>query len=834
MKRTSFFPIGILSVALGLLGATGALTPPATAGARGWSTIQNLTPMETTEKRDARDPSVYVGSDQTVHVVYREKGIHYLRSETNGRSWSVPSLASGKRLVNGAPSVLADEDGVHVVWPSLVIAPDHTNYQLFYVRSKDNGLSWSEPEQLTSLDSHSSEPRLLRFKGGIALLWYEVDEKALAFKDRLSPDILSKFFNNPLQGVVPREYQQSLRSTILVKRSTSGGMKWNDASLVAEVLRPLDLFFPYQVGENSFGVYWSENRKIRNKASLDGGLSWDFDWKYDQYLDPFVLNNLVYTQQEVQLIGIPRKPFEALRIRQFNVRTQQEEFLTQPVYFRSPPKAVFGGDEIHLVWSISDEQNTWLAYQRTDKTPPKTTVVAPTNPDIQAESFRIAWEGEDDISQNLTFSRLVAYGGTQWTLFEPGQFVVVQTPKDGEYVFKVRAKDEAGNIEPEPATIKFNTFGVPPNTVFQQPPAGQVFSRSVQVVWSGYDNTVKDPADLTYSYSLDGGSWSPFRKLRTQTFRGLAQGTHQLGVRAQDDRGNVDSTPAEVRFDVELGIGVAFKTPPSAALGQSRIKLTWAGSDKTEDNVPLFYSYRFDEDSWSEWSVGDTATLESLSEGGHLFEVRARDEFGNEGERHLRHEFFVDLTPPETAATLAEVIKENDYTPLLSLGGTDNLTQQLDLSFEYRIDDGPWTDAGKERSLALPPGLSPWAMGYIVEVRAKDSVGNGDGSPSLIDLTLPSRYFQFKLSQLGVAFYYPLILLLLLLVLLVGFIGGVLFLVRKKLRPKRAAIEAEVEEELPGAGEPGSFEEEDDLFGSSSDTMDETSISFDDDDDLFS
>ena len=839
-SKSLSFNLGVILLLIGF--QLGLFSCPAFPVAKGWSVVQNLTSLENVQNRDARDPAIYVGEAGVIHVVYREREIYYLRSEDKGRSWKEAKIVSGDRLVNGAPTVIADQDGIHVVWPSLQISPNYTYYQLFYARSEDQGQTWTLPAQLTNLESHSQKPALLKRRSGIALLWYELDERELPRKNRLEPRMLLDALENPIPGLVPREYHKVLRNTILVSISTSGGRSWGKPILVREVLRPLDLFIPYQMEENSFGVYWGENRQIVNRISKDGGMTWDSSWDMDQYLDPFFFNQLVYSPEGIQLLGIPREPYKSHRIRQYDVNTRQEVEITQPTFFRSTPKATYGGGETHLVWSISDKANTWIAYQRSDRVPPYSRIISPEDPNITTHSFKIAWEGEDDISMpdSLKFSRLKVYGGKQWTLFEPGQFVVVGTPPDGKYVFKVRSMDEAGNMEPEPSTIEFNTYGVPPETFFDPVPPAKVEARSLQVTWSGKDNTLTNPSDLEYSYQFDDGAWSPWRKILGQTFRGLKEGPHRILVRSRDNHlENIDLTPSEAKFDVVLNITVAFRAKPNRAQNRPEIQFSWVGSDETDENEALFFSHRLDGGTWSEWSISDTVAFNEIEEGNHTFEVQARDEIGNQSKIPLVHEFFVDLTPPETSAELDMVIQENDYTPIIALGGTDNLTPQDQLSFEYRIGNEDWQRVGENRMINLPSGLNPWSPGYTLEVRAKDAVQNKDLTPSVIDLTFPGRYFRYSLGTLGVPILYPILGGLILLVLLAVFILIIILVYRKIRAPKKPPVSEEEEEEDILGGTPKTtspFDDDDDLFGSSS-TSDDTGSAdsiFDDEDDLFS
>jgi len=775
------------------------------AGAAGWSPIQNLTPVVSAEGRNARDPDVFVDTEGVVHVVYRERDIFYLRSEDNGFSWSEAKKVSTTK-VNQAPTIVADRDGIHVVWSSLEISPEHTHYQLFYSRSEDKGQTWTKPEQLTQFESSSTQPSLMATQNGLTLVWLPTE--------------------------VATEYEEMLRSSIYFVESRSGGRTWGKPALIFEVLQSLEIFVPFQIDSDSFGVYWKDDQKIRVRITRDNGLTWAWDWKLEPFLDPLRLNKVVYTPETIYLLGINRDQFEANRLRLLNVNTLEEKFLTQPVIFRSPPQADYGNEEVHV--SLSDEFNTWIAYLRTDGQPPNSWFTEPVNNEIATETFRIAWEGEDDISRNLTYSFL-PHGEENWTSFDPGEYVVVQTPPDGEYTFQVRAKDEAGNIQPEPALLEFDTFSVPPNTTFEQPPPPQVFSRSVEVAWTAYDNTL-EPEDLLYSYSLDEQPWTEFRKQTRQTFRDLLEGPHRLRVRSRDNRGNIDESPAEAGFEVIIGIQLAFKTKPASSLSLDRFSFSWTGSDETADNVPLYFAYRVDGGQWSDWSLSDTVALEDLAEGRHSFEVKARDDIGNEVTQPLVHEFNVDLTPPDTVASLDEVMADSDYAPVLSVGGTDNLTAQEQLGFDYRISGGEWQDAGKERSLVLDRSLGPWSVGFTVEVRARDEVGNVDSSPAVVDLTFPNRYFEYGFGTLGVSIIYPIIFVVLIVGVLLVFLGGVIFLFRRFMRKRKKPAEGE-EDDFALADEKAAAEEddEDDLFGDTDSDDDLMNMKFDDeDDDLFS
>ncbi|MBI4848034.1 MAG: thrombospondin type 3 repeat-containing protein, partial [Nitrospirae bacterium] len=124
---------------------------------------------------------------------------------------------------------------------------------------------------------------------------------------------------------------------------------------------------------------------------------------------------------------------------------------------------------------------------------------------------------------------------------------------------------------------------VPPDTTITSGPAEMSYvTSSVTFNWSGSDNM---PGALTYSYQLDGNSW-PFDSTTSKTFDNLLDGQHTFSVKAKDQAGNEDPTPATRNFIVDT-------TAPSEAANfratatSTGIKLDWDHSPS-----PDIYSYK--------------------------------------------------------------------------------------------------------------------------------------------------------------------------------------------------------------------------------------------------
>ncbi|MEH0153123.1 response regulator [Limibacter armeniacum] len=78
------------------------------------------------------------------------------------------------------------------------------------------------------------------------------------------------------------------------------------------------------------------------------------------------------------------------------------------------------------------------------------------------------------------------------------------------------------------------------------------YSGNNTVFWSGrhFFNKSK-PSELYFSFQLNDGNWSSFSKKDNHTFIDLPDGDYTFRVRAMDQEGNVDPTPATVSFTVK-------------------------------------------------------------------------------------------------------------------------------------------------------------------------------------------------------------------------------------------------------------------------------------------
>jgi Bacterial Ig-like domain len=111
-------------------------------------------------------------------------------------------------------------------------------------------------------------------------------------------------------------------------------------------------------------------------------------------------------------------------------------------------------------------------------------------------------------------------------------------------------------------------------------PSGPTNDTTATFTFTGTDDR-SQAAELQFSYRLDQGAWSTYSSATTVTLT-VTDGEHTLLVRARDDAGNEDPTPAERSFTVDTLAPTGTVTIQNGAI-QTRtrtVTLTLTASDR--------------------------------------------------------------------------------------------------------------------------------------------------------------------------------------------------------------------------------------------------------------
>jgi len=132
----------------------------------------------------------------------------------------------------------------------------------------------------------------------------------------------------------------------------------------------------------------------------------------------------------------------------------------------------------------------------------------------------------------------------------------------------------------------------PPDTSMVSGPSGVIGGNSATLIWTGSDNQTPTP-NLQYNYRLDGYSdWSAWTSSTSVTYNGLSDRSYTFRVKARDQAGNEDPSPAERSFTVDA-------SPPTAPI----ISIGGAGCAGIQNNAwqNTCYDPAF---TWSATDVG--------------------------------------------------------------------------------------------------------------------------------------------------------------------------------------------------------------------------------------
>ncbi len=209
-----------------------------------------------------------------------------------------------------------------------------------------------------------------------------------------------------------------------------------------------------------------------------------------------------------------------------------------------------------------------------------------------------------------------------------------------------------------------------------------------------------------YEWSFDGGPWSDVASA-TQFDTALVYGgpdeIHTFRVRAVDDDGARDETPAEKSWGTRDGVVTAAPEteitggPPSGDMTGTAVLFSWAGSDM-DGTVSAFL---FAMDNTSAWTEVDATvtnwTYTALSEGGHTFYVKARDNMGMEDPSPAQVSFVVkdDYFVPELLQTAGPTSNGGWFVgadlPFAWAGNADHYSGVID-AYSFALDDAAIDD----------------------------------------------------------------------------------------------------------------------------------------------
>lgn len=232
-------------------------------------------------------------------------------------------------------------------------------------------------------------------------------------------------------------------------------------------------------------------------------------------------------------------------------------------------------------------------------------------------------------------------------------------------------------------------------------------------------------AGATFECSLQEGSFSPCSS--PVTFHALPDGAYTFRVRAVDEAGHTDETPASHAWRVDLLAPESeFLRTPANPSNQRSATFSFTSSEEGSS-----FECRLDAAAFA--SCTSPVVLSSLTAGPHTFQVRARDALGHVEDTPATYVWQVDLTAP-----LAQIDS-----------GPANPTQETTATFAFSADEAGASFLCSLDGAPATPCTSPLSFaslaegGHDLQVQARDAAGNRDPFyaaiyPWRIDLTAPA------------------------------------------------------------------------------------------------
>ena len=382
-------------------------------------------------------------------------------------------------------------------------------------------------------------------------------------------------------------------------------------------------------------------------------------------------------------------------------------------------------------------QFSWII----DLTEPNTTITDgpddPTNSTSASFDFTATDPDSGGVSSGVAGSecRLDSSSPADWVACSSG--VTYTSLGEGSHTFEVRSTDQAGNLETTPDSFTWFVDLTAPETTIDDSPAAESNDTTPSFEFSGTDNHSAD-ADLTFECSVDGAAFASCTSPADYT---LAEGAHTFAVRATDEAGNTDATPAQFSWIIDLTEpNTTITDGPDDPTNSTSASFDFTATDPDSGGVSSGVAgseCRLDSSSPADWvACSSGVTYTSLGEGSHTFEVRSTDQAGNLETTPDSFTWFVDLTAPETTIDDSPAAESNDTTPSFEFSGTDNHSADADLTFECSVDGAAFASCTSPADYTLAEGAHTFA------VRATDEAGNTDATPAqfswIIDLTEPN------------------------------------------------------------------------------------------------
>ena len=333
-----------------------------------------------------------------LHVVWSDKRngnyeIYYKRSTDAGISWQADTRLTNDINFSYSASVSVSGSVVHVVW----IDDRDGNWEIYYIRSTDAGISWGTETRLTNNSAYSNNPCLAVSGSVVHVVWD--DGRDAVYKNEIyykrSTDAgLTWQADMRLTNDTNRSYRPSVSvlgsvvhvvwdelrgfgyysSDIYYKRSTDAGVSWEVRKRLTYDDEQSDN--PSVAVSGSFlHVAWVDRRggdyEIYYKRSTDAGLTWGADIRLTNSIAFSLFPSIAVSGSVVHVVWNDERGAANVKPEIYYKRStnsglswQADTRLTNDTANSYYPSIAVSGSVVHVVWQDNRNGLTEIYYKR--------------------------------------------------------------------------------------------------------------------------------------------------------------------------------------------------------------------------------------------------------------------------------------------------------------------------------------------------------------------------------------------------------------------------------------------------------------------------------------
>ena len=327
----------------------------------------------------------------TVHVVWYDlrdgnDEIYYKRSTDRGSTWGNDTRLTNNSGDSYHPAVSAGGSIVHVAWSD----NRDGNYEIYYKRSTDRGTTWEPEIRLTNADSTSYNPSIAIVGLIVNIVWYDIrdgnweiyykrsTDGGLTWESdkRLTNDHANSFnpsvaVSGSLVHVVWGDYRTGPNGEIFYKQSLDNGVTWGqDIQLTnnAGVSRRPCVAASDSVVHLVWYDYRDADNEIYYKQSADNGMTWSADVRLTNSAGASFDPSIAVAGSAVHIVWYDTRDSDLeiyyKRSEDKGLTWGTDTRLTNSSGASQYPSIAISDAVVHVVWADTRDGNAEIYYKR--------------------------------------------------------------------------------------------------------------------------------------------------------------------------------------------------------------------------------------------------------------------------------------------------------------------------------------------------------------------------------------------------------------------------------------------------------------------------------------